>query len=348
MYRELDYRSEAARQIYFKQNVHVPLLDIPTVYEKYSSDCVLVQSRATGSHFPDVLTWSEREKTLIAETLLKTLFTSLFIAGEIHADPHNGNALFNHENQGKMVTLLDFGCTVSLSHNRRLTLLKLILGCKEQNAINPFDCFVALGFDANKLVHIHGALPLLCEYLFYPFLVDYQLDIRQWQLSKKINDLLGEQRWWFRSAGCADLFLLMRAFQGVLQKLEQLNVFLNWWEMLQQCVEDVVFYESRALIVPSVNLPTLENAKSLDFASQAKKLRVTVIENNVTKVALEMPANAALNLESIIPADTLVLIKQDKQIGFDKLMRGLKLDGLRPQKLFKLLKENKEYHVWLE
>ena len=140
----------------------VPRLEIPRVYEEFSSDCVLVQSRATGVTFPEII-WSESECRLIAETLLQTLLTSLFLMGDVHADPHNGNTFYNHANNGTMVTLLAFGCTVSLTEIRRLALLKLIIGCREKSAVNRLECFVALGFDAQKLAHIQGAFPLLSQ-----------------------------------------------------------------------------------------------------------------------------------------------------------------------------------------
>ncbi len=345
--RELDYRIEARTQTYFRENVRVSRLDIPHVYEQFSSDCVLVQSRATGVTFPEIVHWSESERYLIAQTLLQTLFTSLFVAGEVHADPHNGNTFYNHAVNDSMVTLLDFGCTVQLSEFRRLTLLKLIIGCRESSDLNPLDCFVALGFDLQKLAHIQRALPLLSQMLCRPFLSNHTFNLNEWQLEKNITNLLGEKRWWFRSAGSADFLLLMRAFQGLTQQLQQLHINLNWWEILEQSVGEHLFQQARELRLPATNATTSE-VKTLNFASQAKKLQVNIIKNNQPLVAVTLPAEAALDLENLVPDDVRLELMQTGMIDLTVILQRLKSEGLSPQVLFSCELGEKKYRVWLE
>jgi predicted unusual protein kinase regulating ubiquinone biosynthesis (AarF/ABC1/UbiB family) len=344
--RELDYRCEAKTQTYFRENVRVPRLEIPHVYDEFTSDCVLVQSRATGVTFPEIVHWSESERRLIAETLLQTLFTSLFVAGEVHADPHNGNTFYNHADHDSMVTLLDFGCTVSLNETRRLALLKLILGCREKSAVNPLDCFVALGFEAQKLTHIQGALPLLSQILFRPFLVSHVFNLAEWQLEKKITNLLGEKRWWFRSAGAADVLLLMRAFQGLTQQLQQLRINLNWWELLEKSVGEMLLQQARDLHLPAINLAATE-FKILNFTSQAKKLHVEITKNNQPLVSVELPAEAALDLENLIPDEVRLELVQSGSIDLIGVLQRLKSEGLSPQVLFACELGEKQYRVWL-
>jgi predicted unusual protein kinase regulating ubiquinone biosynthesis (AarF/ABC1/UbiB family) len=345
--RELDYRVEAQTQAFFRENLSVPRLEIPRVYDEFSSDCVLVQSRATGVTFPDIVYWSESERRLIAETLLQTLFTSVFVTGQIHADPHNGNSFYNHENHGSMVTLLDYGCTVSLTEIHRLALLKLILACREKTAVNPLDCFVALGFEASKLAHIHGALPMLSTFLFRPFSANHAFNLSEWQLEKNTINLLGEKRWWFRSAGSADLLLLMRAFQGLTQQLQQLRINLNWWELLEKSVGQTVLKQAREL-----NLPTITTIKTdfkmLDFASQAKKLHIKITENNQPLVSVELPAEAALDLENLVPENVRLELEKSGEIDLTAILARLKLGGLRPQSLFDYAVDKKTYRVWLQ
>lgn len=345
--RELDYRSEAARQKFFRKNLCIEGLEIPYVYEELSSDCVLVQSRATGVTFPAIVDWAEYERRKIAEILLKTLFVSVFVTGEIHADPHNGNTFYNHSTNGAMVTLLDFGCTISLSKTRRLALLKLILACREKSVVNPFDGFVALGFDAKKLVHIQGALPMLCQFLFRPFLVDHVFNLQNWQLEKNIADLLEEKRWWFRSAGSTDLLFLMRAFQGLTQQLQQLRINLNWWELLVQSVGEQTLQQARNLFLPRINVE-IPSFKTLDFASQAKQLHVKITKNNVSLVNVSMPAETALNLEEIIPENVRLELSQNNVIDLAKTVKDLKLNGLNPMSLFECTLDEKHYRVWLD
>ncbi len=344
--RELNYRIEAQTQTTFHENVRVPRLEIPRVYDEFSSDCVLVQSRATGVTFPEIIHWSESERRSIAETLLQTLFTSLFLMGDVHADPHNGNTFYNHAENGTMVILLDFGCTVSLTEIRRLALLKLIIGCREKSAVNPLDCFVALGFDAQKLAHIQGALPLLSQMLLRPFLVDHVFNLSEWQLEKNITDLLGEKRWWFRSAGAADLMLLMRAFQGLIQQLQQLRINLNWWKLLEQSVDKSLLQKTRDVILPSINLTNIE-FKALDFASQATKLHVKITKNNQLLVAVTLPAEAVLDLENLVPENVRAELEKSGDCDLPSILKRLKLDGLSPQILFEYTLNEKSYRIWL-
>ena len=344
--RELNYLIEARTQTFFHENMHVERLEIPRVYDEFSSDCVLVQSRATGVTFPEIVNWSESERRLIAETLLQTLFTSVFITGEIHADPHNGNSFYNHENHDSMVTLLDFGCTVSLNESRRLALLKLILACREKSAVNPLDCFVALGFDAEKLAHIQGSLPLLSQFLFRPFLTTHVFNLAEWQLEQNIVNLLGEKRWWFRSAGASDLLLLMRAFQGLTQQLQQLRINLNWWDLLEKSVDKMVFEQAINLNLPAINSMAAE-FKMLDFASLAKKLHVKITKNNQLLVTFELPAEAALDLKNLVPENVRLELEQLGEINLSAILQRLKSEGLSPQVLFECSIDEKNYRVWL-
>jgi predicted unusual protein kinase regulating ubiquinone biosynthesis (AarF/ABC1/UbiB family) len=344
--RELDYRGEATRQTFFHENLRIEGLEIPRVYDELSSDCVLVQSLATGVTFPEIVNWSEDERCQIAKILLNTLFMSVFVTGEIHADPHNGNIFYNHAENGAMVTLLDFGCTVSLNEMRRLALLKLILACREKSAVNPFDCFVALGFDAEKLAYIQGSLPMLCQFLFRPFLENQIFNLQDWQLEKNIVHLLSEKRWWFRSAGCADLLLLMRAFQGLTQQLQGLRVNLNWWELLVESVGEKTLQQARDVYLPQINVQT-QTFKTLDFASQAKKLYVKITKNNEPLVSISMPAEAALNLENLMPDNVRLELSQNNVIDLAEIVENLKLNGLKPACLFECDLGEKHYRVWL-
>jgi len=57
-------------------------------------------------HWNEVLTWSQEEKNLAAETLYRFAFGSLFGLAAFNGDPHPGNYLFRPDGH---VTFLDFG-----------------------------------------------------------------------------------------------------------------------------------------------------------------------------------------------------------------------------------------------
>ncbi len=347
MQRELDYRSEAHRQQYFGQTVIVPGLQVPTIVKDLCSECVLVQSRAEGVSIDKVSDWPLQERLVIGQTLMLTLFKSLFVAGEVHGDPHPGNSFYSHDQNGQpQVTLLDFGCTLTITEQRRLALLKLIVACREKNTVKPLECFAALGFDGKKLNVISGSLPALSQLLFKPFLVSYSFDLKQWRLGDSINDLLGDYRWWFRSAGPSDLFLLLRAFQGLTQQLQQLEVSLSWWALLQQAVGPKLLRQAIQYQLPSID-EELEMT-ALSFAQQAKHLCVRVTEDNEPYVSVKMPAEAVFELEQLIPQDVLERINASGIIDFQQLGVALRVNGITPQDLFVFEDQRKIYKVWLE
>ncbi|MDP1666047.1 MAG: AarF/UbiB family protein [Methylobacter sp.] len=347
MHRELDYRSEAQRQDYFGRTVHVPGLKVPDVYKDLCSERVLVQSRAEGVLIYKVSDWSEQDRLAIGQTLMMTLFKSLFVAGEVHGDPHPGNVFYSHDENGlALVTLLDYGCTISIAEPRRLALLKLIVGCRERSPVKPLDCFAALGFDSKKLTPISGSLPALCQILFRPFLLNHAFNPEEWQLGQGVNDLLGDYRWWFRSAGPSDLFLLMRAFQGLIQQLQQLDVKLPWWTLLRQAVGPELIQQAMAYELPAIkHEPTVI---ALGFDQQATLLCVRVTESGEQRVSVKMPAEAVLDLEHLIPEDVLARIISSGTIDLKQLGESIRANGIIPQQLFVFEDGRKTYRVWLE
>jgi len=347
MHRELDYRSEAKRQEYFGRMVQVPGLQVPNVVMELCSERVLVQSQASGVLIDKLSDWPEKDRRLIGQTLVMTLFKSLFVAGEVHGDPHPGNAFYSYDENGQpLVTLLDYGCTLTIAEPRRLALLKLIAGCRERNHIKPLDCFAALGFDTKKLTPISGSLPALCQILFRPFLLNHPFNPDEWQVGQEFNNLLGDYRWWFRSAGPSDLFLLMRAFQGLIQQMQQLDVKLAWWPLLQQAVGNELIQYAMAYELPTIH--SEQTTSALRFDQQAAKLCVNVTENGKPHVSVAMPAEAVLDLEQLIPEDVLERIRESGKIDLKQLGDNIRTNGITPQQLFTFEDGSKVYRVWLE
>lgn len=104
---ELDYRLEAENQARFAESYRGhPTIHVPEVVPEWSTARVLTTELATGAPFADMLTWSDRERSLAAETIYRFAFGSLYRDGMFNGDPHPGNYLFG--GQGK-VTFLDFG-----------------------------------------------------------------------------------------------------------------------------------------------------------------------------------------------------------------------------------------------
>lgn len=104
---EVDYIREADNQRQFNTYYEGhPYIHVPGVIDELSTARVLTSELAHGHRFEDVLTWSQDEKNLTAETLYRFTFGSMYRLKAFNGDPHPGNYIFR---PGGEVTFLDFG-----------------------------------------------------------------------------------------------------------------------------------------------------------------------------------------------------------------------------------------------
>ena len=338
---ELDYDAERRRQEGYCARMNVGGLVVPRTFPDLSSNSLLVQSWEEGLFLDDIKNWPREDCTHVGLILICTLFQSLFVHGEIHGDPHIGNYRYRRSAAGTPeVVLLDYGCTIPIDPTARLALLKLILGTLENDDTAPMQCFRAMGFDTAKLESIQTVLPALCQVLFEPFTDHGPFSVRHWALGKRVDNLLGELKWWFRSAGPANLLLLMRAFHGLVMQLDALEINLPWQPILFRVVDADLCQAARALQLP-------EAPDTATFRSLARYLRVQVLEDGRQVVSVTFPATQAAVLEEIVPEDTRAKIDA---AGLDlaAIKKRACASGLCPQSLFEFQQGNRRYRVWLE
>lgn len=104
---ELDYTLEARNQARFAEHYEGhPTIHVPHVVPELSGERVLTTELAEGVRFEEMLQWGQRERDLVAETIYRFAFGSLYQLGSFNGDPHPGNYLFR---PGGQVTFLDFG-----------------------------------------------------------------------------------------------------------------------------------------------------------------------------------------------------------------------------------------------
>ena len=350
MDRELDYRSEMERQQTYAKLMNVPGLTVPRVFPQYCRVGVLVQSWEDGVHLDEVVRWSLDERIDVARILMGTLFQSVFVSGMVHGDPHLGNMLFQRGASGTPhVALLDYGCTIEIEEHVRMLFLRLVIGCIEGDETDPLACFVGMGFEYEKLKSIAPVLPAVCGVYFEPFVEDGPFILKYWGLGKRTDALLGELKWWFRSAGPPSLLLLMRAFQGLVMQLETLQVAVCWRDLFYKTVGPELLEKARAYPVPA--LPASAASKLDrpvdDFTGLAKFLKVLVTENGRQVVAVTMPGEQVSHIEDIIPKDVALKVAESG-IDLRAIGRGACDNGLQPQPLFELDTGKRKYRVWLE
>ena len=104
---ELDYTLEAKNQRYFAAYFEDhPFIHVPPIIDEFSSQRVMTSELVVGSNFDEVLTWSQEERNLAAETLFRFTFGSIYRLAAFNGDPHPGNYIFHG---GGRITFLDFG-----------------------------------------------------------------------------------------------------------------------------------------------------------------------------------------------------------------------------------------------
>jgi len=235
---ELNYQHEMQQQQRFHREIDVDGLLVPQVYPDLSTERVLVQQWMQGERLAEAADWPHTARHRLAEILMQCLWQSLFKIGLVHGDPHPGNVLVQYDAEHPKVVLLDYGCMLDIPLKRRMALLHLIQSLRAKTTLNSFDAFIGLGFDDKKLQPIRQDLDALAAILFQPFLQHQDFNPQEWKLSPHVAQLLGDLRWSFRSACPADLFLIVRVFQGMVSQLECLGVQLSWSEMLDQALDD--------------------------------------------------------------------------------------------------------------
>lgn len=343
MDRELDYRTELERQAEFRATVKLEGLVVPDVVPELSSPRVLVQSWEDGVSLHQLRSWPRSERVQVGRVVLATLLKSLFDVGQVHADPNPGNFKFRLGADGKpQVVLLDYGCTVRLSPRERLGLLRLVLGCREGDDTSPLECLVLAGFDRQKLESLGEQIPALCRVLLAPFLEERLFVTRHWALSEQVDSVLGELKWWFRSAAPAPALFLMRAFQGVVGLLETLDVALPWWPIFEQSVSP----ESRDLARELAVEPPL-GSSAAGFRSLAHLLKVRLMEDDQEVVSLAYPALEVLHLPELVPQDVRLRI-QENGVDLGALVQEVCSGGVVPGTLFRLEEGKRSLRVWLE
>jgi predicted unusual protein kinase regulating ubiquinone biosynthesis (AarF/ABC1/UbiB family) len=121
---ELDYRHEADNQrlfaAYFEGH---PTAHVPKVVDELSTGRVLTSELAAGARFGEMLSWSQEEKDLAAETIYRFTFRSLYELRAFNGDPHPGNYLFE---PGGQVTFLDFGLVKRFTEDELTPLVRMI------------------------------------------------------------------------------------------------------------------------------------------------------------------------------------------------------------------------------
>jgi len=225
---ECDYLNEVKNMSHLKKSLkkRFPQIIVPTPYKEVCSDNIITMSYEQGYSFDELAKKDQTLKNNIGTTLYEFFLFSLFELKFIHADPQNGNYLF----QDDKIILLDFGCCKKFKkgfiENYSLLCYSVEIGDKQlfKYAATKLGIFQKHYTD-KELDRYYK----LTKDVYGPFTKKgaYQMpDLNPFQL---INSFFKEIRTLKdRKMPNKDLLLLDRANVGLFTKLKTLKVSIDW------------------------------------------------------------------------------------------------------------------------
>lgn len=333
---ELDYHHEALQQEKFRLGYSkYSSIIIPKIYKEWSDSEILVQSFEESIFLAQICGLSQAEKKNTAENLIRFLCAGIFENGLVHADLHPKNWGFR-DNESKLI-IYDFGSSLALSPDITSAFRRLALRNSSMSRIDLLECFEIIGFDSNKMLNIADRLPLLTEVLFRPFTMK-QWDPRDWKLGESVTEILGAERWWFRTAGPAWFMQLMRSALAVVEAVQRLEVSIDVQAVLAGCLPNSVQNTSRSSNHSSIQIT--------DMKTRSTSLRVLVTENGSRIVEIELPVRVVDELENTIP-DEVRRNLESQNIDIELIKKRAQISGYVPQELFMADNGNRHYRVWI-
>jgi predicted unusual protein kinase regulating ubiquinone biosynthesis (AarF/ABC1/UbiB family) len=133
---ELDYELEAAHQTIFAEHYRGhPFIHVPEVLAAFSTRRVLTTELVTGHTWAEALTWDQRQRDMIGETLFRFVFRSLYGMHLFNGDPHPGNYLFHGDGS---VTFFDYGLVKRFSDDEMHTFVSMVRTAAYEHDVPAF------------------------------------------------------------------------------------------------------------------------------------------------------------------------------------------------------------------
>jgi predicted unusual protein kinase regulating ubiquinone biosynthesis (AarF/ABC1/UbiB family) len=323
---ECDYRLEAKQLKSWGGFLEsLPHCNVPKVYDEYSNEFILTQTMIDGELIDDIReSWSKDDKKIIAKTLVEAYFHLFLNHQVIQGDSNHGNFLFRKDPH--MVYFIDLGQTVNFSKDFVNAFFYVFDHKLRDEAFCSYSFLVAIGFDQEKLKPLVPKLDLVVEILFGPLVADYAIDLNEWNYKEELDLLLGEDKWWFRSAGGTEFFLFMKSFMGIKNLICKLGVNVFFKKIVQN-----------ELSRQNNNWDNIAIVSTHDFTKKnhSNNIEILVLENGSEKVKMKLPFMAIFEMDTYFEKDTLDKIKQNN-ISIEKVVRDALADGGKPKEIFHL------------
>jgi tRNA A-37 threonylcarbamoyl transferase component Bud32 len=327
---ELDYTKEFNIQREVLSSLdESPFYKIPRLYEEDSGNKIIITEFLEGVGADKLLSYSIKELESLSESLVYTYLT-LLKNGYTQADSNHGNFIFKNSQVG----LIDFGQFYKFQDCFAKIFISLLYKVIEAKDVDYLSYFCALGFSESKLKIIEKDLGVLSLILFKPFLVNGKMNLDNWNYKHDIDQVLGDNKWWFRSAGGEEFFIILKSFLGFKNLIQKHKVRINW----QQIFKEVFIGDKNQYI--SFH-PTKIESKNQCFIG--KRLEILIRDGeHITKQELSLLSLFEINdyLGEKIQAKL-----KSKSIDTERIAKEALANGAPKGILFQLLEDQKEYIV---
>lgn len=322
---ELDYTNEL-NNIIKARSIGI---NAPLVFAEYSSSQVISQEWLKGVDLQEVKNkWNFEERKNIANILVNDFMAQLFAFKFYQADTNFSNFLFTSSS----VHWIDYGNWCHVSNDVSNSLYSIIFQSIHGSDINYLGHLEKIGFDIEKMHFFKPLIPNLISLIFEPFLENRPYDLSSWNVEKRISQMLGENKWWFRSSGGTIFFEIMKSFFGILKIIQFLEVNVNW--------QSAFLKQS-----PHYDIPQIEKSiKLFPDASPvrsvlAKNVIILVLKNNYEHVKVELPSSAFFNIEEMIPDDAKLILK-NLNVNIAEMKSQYLKKGLIPGEFYSFEEKN--------
>jgi hypothetical protein len=275
-----------------------------------------VQDWEDGETLAAAATWDQATRNLAGSSLVRRFLRQTVHERLLHADPHPGNIRLRREARGITIVQYDHGCMVEISPERAAALRNVMRNLRN-GAGSPIDDLAAIGFERSKLQHLDQHLSQVLATVFSPFLRQGLHDATDWHPAQELSRLLGADRWWFRAAGSPDLFLLTRAFGGLVRQLQHLRAHVDWADAWREAMGEA--------------LPQLATASTREHVATipTTHLRVRVTAGSDLVAEIELPPTSAVELPDLMDPAVSEAVNR-LGIDLDALIEGCRLNHWQP------------------
>lgn len=341
LFHELDYQEERKKISELRNRINSELVLIPKVYPELSTNKILTMDWLEGMSFDYVYSnWSQESKLKLSELILSEFFKQIFLYKEFQSDFNAGNFLVDKQDKMKLI-YLDFGSFINLPDSTASALLSLVYSKISNVNVNNTELLVAAGFNQEKIKSLGELINPIVEILLLPFSKDEAFNTTTWEMNKKIDQVAGELKWWFRSAGSPQFFHFLRAYILMISILNKLGTPVNWQSIFLKL--NLVNPLNKADLKQSSNV-----ANNLPVSYLSTKIIIHVYRDDEELVKLTLPIHALDNLIEIIPEDIQNKLIENK-VNVEKMINETRLKKAPPGLLFSTTgKDNKTIKIILE